>query len=374
MNHHSNAKPQRCSGARQFLFIFILGVLCVSAVRLPAHAQGVTFLATWQNAYFRSAPSVNAPTQAPLVQGALFSVVGRTEDNQWLALSAPNFTGWLPAGFGEVDGDLSQVPAVKQTLPPFARNTNTHAYPDWITLGPRAKALYQQAIKSGRDGRMFTIAGDSNSTWQRNTGRIAAGNFSFAGINHLRSIVTRFDPSFARVSAAVGGGLRAADMFDPAMSQATSKQCQPDEGMFPCELRLSNASIVFIQLGTGDKFVWRDYEANVRRMIEHALANNVLPVLVTKADDLESIQGGASFNFINDTLRRLAAEYQLPLEDFHAASRTLPTVPNPELPKRPFTQYGLHDEWGYYFHLTDEGYALRVRTTLMMLDVITRGL
>jgi hypothetical protein len=100
----------------------------------------------------------------------------------------------------------------------------------------------------------------------------------------------------------------------------------------------------------------------------------VLPVLVTKADDLESIQGGASFNFINDTLRKLAAEYQLPLDDFHAASRTLPAVPNPELPKRPFTQYGLHDEWGYYFHLTDDGYALRVKSTLMMLDAVTRGL
>jgi hypothetical protein len=317
---------------------------------------------------------VNAPTLAPLVQGTSFSVIGRTEDNQWLALSAPNFTGWLPAGFGDVTGDLAQVPVVKQTLPPFAKNANGQAVADWIKLGPRVKALYQQAIKSGRDGRMFTIAGDSNSTWQRNIGRIAAGNFSFAGINHLRNVVARFDPSFARVSAAVGGGFRAADMFDPAMSQARSKACRPDEGMFPCELRLSNASIVFIQLGTGDKFVWRDFESNLRRMIDYALANSVLPVLVTKADDLESIQGGASFNFINDTLRKLAAEYQLPLDDFHAASRTLPAVPNPELPKRPFTQYGLHDEWGYYFHLTDDGYALRVKSTLMMLDAVTRGL
>lgn len=374
MKNHHNAKTQRSKGAKRFFFVCLLGILCFSVFKTLARADGVTFLATWQNAYFRSAPSVNAPTLAPLVQGATFNVVGRSEDDQWLALSAPNFTGWLPAGFGEVAGDLSSVPEVKQTLPAFAKNTNTQAVADWITLGPRAKSLYQQAIKSRRDGRMFTIAGDSNSTWQRNIGRIAAGNFSFGKFSHLRNVVSRFDPSFARVSAAVGGGFRAADMFDPDKSQTKSKECKPDEGMFACELRLSNAAIVFIQLGTGDKFVWRDYEANLRRMIEHALANNVLPVLVTKADDLESIQGGASFNFINDTIRKLAAEYQLPLEDFYAASRTLPTVPNPELPKRPFTQYGLHDEWGYYFHLTDEGYDLRVKSTLMMLDAITRGL
>lgn len=368
------AKTSRRTGAGTLLLIVLLGVLCAGLVQRPARADGVTFLATWQNAYFRSAPSVDAQTLAPLVQGTTFNVVGRTEDNQWLALAAPNFSGWLPAGFGEVTGDLAQVPEVKQVLPAFGKNTNTQAIASWVALGSRAKVLYQQAIKSGRDGRMFTIAGDSNSTWQRNIGRIAAGNYSFNGIPHLRSVVTRFDPSFGRVSVAVGGGLRAADMFDPAMSQSKSQECRPDEGMFACELRLSNASIVFIQLGTGDKFVWRDYETNLRRMIDHALASNVLPVLVTKADDLESIQGGASFNFINDTIRKLAAEYQLPLEDFYAASRTLPAVPNPDLPKRPFTQYGLHDEWGYYFHLTDEGYALRVKSTLMMLDAITRGL
>jgi hypothetical protein len=373
MSKMFNTEKQRNKNMRRYAIITFLAVLCFSVFRFPAQAQGVTFLATWQNAYFRSAPSVTAPTLAPLVQGTTFSVIGRTDDFQWLALSAPNFTGWLPAGFGEVTGDLLQVPVVKQTLPAFPKNNNAQALPSWISPGPRAKALYQAAIKSGRDGRVFAIAGDSNSTWQRNTGRIAAGNFSFAGVNHLRTVVTRFDPSFARVSAAVGGGLRAADMFDPALSQAKSALCRPDEGMFPCELRLSNASIVFIQLGTGDKFVWREFEANTRRMIEHALQSNVLPVLVTKADDLESIQGGASFNFINDTLRKLAAEYQLPLEDFYLASRTLPAVPNPELPKRPFTQFGLHDEWGYYFHLTDEGYDLRVKTTLMMLDAITRG-
>jgi hypothetical protein len=56
------------------------------------------------------------------------------------------------------------------------------------------------------------------------------------------------------------------------------------------------------------------------------------------------------------------------------ATRALEVIPNPELPKRPFTQNGLHDEWGYYFHLTDEGYALRVMSTLLMLDAITRGM
>ena len=44
--------------------------------------------------------------------------------------------------------------------------------------------------------------------------------------------------------------------------------CLPAEGVFACELRLSNASIIFIQLGTGDRFAWKDYEATYRAMLE----------------------------------------------------------------------------------------------------------
>ena len=367
-----NTETQRRRGKN---ILLCLCLLCASVFSLQtnASAQGVTFLATWQNAWFRAAPSVNAPKVTPLVQGTTFDVIGRTADAQWLALSAPNFKAWLPAGFGQVTGNIDGVPVVAYAAPSFAKNPNTVAIPTWISLGPRAKTLFQAAIKAGRDPRMFSIAGDSNSTWQRDMGRVASGIFDYDKFGYLRTVVTRFDPAIARVSVAVHGGIGAVDMFVPEKAAALNRGCAGGEGMFACELRQSRAGIVFIQLGTGDKFAWRDFEANTRRMIDHALANNVLPVLVTKADDLESIQGGASFNFINDTLRRLAGEYQLPLIDFYTASRTLPTVPNPELPKRPFTQYGLQDEWGYYFHLTDEGRNLRVLSTLMMLDAITRG-
>lgn len=339
---------------------------------VPAFAQKTTFLVTWQNAWFRAAPSMMAPKVAPVIQGTTYDVVGRSEDNQWLALAGPNIKAWLPAGFGEITGSLASVPVIKTALPPAPKNANTASLPEWIVMTPRGKQLYQRAIKAGRDPRMFTIAGDSNSAWQRTLGRIAAGVYDFGPHGYLRPVVARFDPSFARVSVAVQGGAGAVDMFDPA--KVTSPDCRPDEGMFACELRLSRASIVFIQLGTGDKFAWREFEANMRQMIDYALANDVLPVLMTKADDMESIQGGASFNYINDVIRKLAGEYQLPLADFYVATRSLPVVPNPELPKRPFTQNGLLDEWGYYFHLSEAGFALKVLANLMMLDAITRGM
>jgi hypothetical protein len=356
---------------RWLLFTLVLALAVPASPSAVVSAQAVTFLATWQNAYFRTAPSVLAPTIAPLVQGSRYDVTARTQDGQWVALAGPGLAAWLPAGFGEITGDLADVPVVQPALPAFATNINSAALPGWIRTTERGRAMLRQSARAGRDPRMFTIAGDSNSTWQRSIGRIAAGTYDIGARDFLRVVIARFDPSFSRVSTAVGGGYRAADMFEPAM--ARPKGCLIGEGMFECELRQSHACVVFIQLGTGDKFAWREYEANLRAMIEHALAQSVVPVLVTKADDMESIQGGAGFNYINDTIRALAAEYQLPLIDFYVASRGLPTVPNPDLPKRPFTQFGLHDEWGYYFHLTDEGFALKVLGMLFMLDALTRA-
>ena len=107
-------------------------------------------------------------------------------------------------------------------------------------------------------------------------------------------------------------------------------------------------------------------------MIDTAIASNVLPILFTKADEMEQYQGGAPMGHINEVIRKLAAEYQVPWVDFFAATRPLPTIPNPKLPDRPFVQHGLHDEWGYYFHLTEEGRTLKLVCMLQVLDAVTR--
>ena len=241
---------------------------------------------------------------------------------------------------------------------------STISYPSWIPLlSPAARTLYQRSLATGHDKRLFTIAGDSNSHPMRYLGRVTSGAFPLPKVLELQSVVGDYVPSFTHISIATGGGFRAADMFDAVHANGFGA-CHKDEGMFACELRSSNASIVFIQLGTGDKFVWRDFERNYRAMLDYATQNNVLPILVTKADDIESLQGGASYGYINGVIRALAVEYQMPLLDLYAATRDLPVIPNPDLPKRPYTQYGLQDEWGYYFHLNDIGQDRHILITL----------
>ena len=56
----------------------------------------------------------------------------------------------------------------------------------------------------------------------------------------------------------------------------------------------------------------------MREAIETAIAQNRLPVLMTKADDIE---GG---HRINQDIADLAAEYELPIVNFWAAVQDLP--------------------------------------------------
>ncbi|MFC1467067.1 MAG: hypothetical protein ACFLMY_19720 [Candidatus Brachytrichaceae bacterium NZ_4S206] len=161
----------------------MFSLILVAATFPPAltvHAQRATFLATWQNAWLRAAPSVTAPRVAPVAQGATYEVIGRSTDGQWLALATPGFRAWLPAGFGEASGSLASVPVILTRLPPAPKNTNMAALPEWIVMTARGRELYRRAVKAGRDPRMFTVAGDSNSTWQRALGRIAPASMTSA--------------------------------------------------------------------------------------------------------------------------------------------------------------------------------------------------
>lgn len=355
------------------LLILFISVVSVLGSNHVAHADDVRFYMKFSGARLRSQPSAIAPLSAPVSYDATYPVVGRSTDGMWLQLQVAGATGWLSRGFGDVQGNLDTLPATKPAMVPIIKNTNRIALPKWIGMTPRGKAMLQQGIKAGRDGRLFTMAGDSNAQWPVLLGLQVGGEIDVAQRQpSLRDVLARFAPGLAHVSVAVGGGFRAADMFDVNFAQKPAT-CLPAEGVFACELRLSNASVVFIQLGTGDRFAWKDYEPTYRAMLDTALAANVLPVLFTKADEMESYQGGAPMGYLNDVVRKLAAEYQLPMVEFFAATRDLPTVPNPDLPNRPLIQHGLHDEWGYYFHLTEEGRTLKLVSMLQMLDALTRG-
>jgi hypothetical protein len=230
--------------------------------------------------------------------------------------------------------------------------------PPWIpVITPRMRQIYERSAQQGHSLNAFAVVGDCNSEYPVYVGPIAANLIDLSGNGYLWATVNRFSNSFQRQSLAARGGLNAASMQDPTW--ADPRQCTSGESPFACELRLSRASIVFIGLGTGDQFTWREFEKNYRKLIDYALNQGVLPVLVTKADALESLEGGAEPGYINDVVRRLGQEYEVPVLDLWLAVRDLPNG-------------GLISEGGLDFHLTGAGVGQHNLATLQTLDAIWR--
>ena len=327
--------------------------------RYAAADQDVRFTITVPIVNLRSKPTLLAPNTLPVYKGEFYSVVARTADSRWLELSADAGDGvgtWMFSDLGAVvQGSLDAVPVLTPTIATPYRGYV--GYPQWIpTITPQMKAIYRGSVNYGKDLGMFTVVGDCNALPPIYLQRIAVGEFNLARAPGMQATVAHFANSFSRVSQAVNGGFNAEAMMDP--DWANHAICDKNVGPFACEVWVSRASVVFIEVGTGDQYTWKDFESNYRPLIEHALSKSVLPVLVTKADDLEA-RSGALSGYINDVIRRLAGEYNVPLLDFWQASRTLPNN-------------GLIDEGGLNFHLTPAGRDLHLVATLQTLDAIWR--
>jgi hypothetical protein len=307
--------------------------------------------------FLRQQPALTSPRAGPAFAGVPHVIVGRTGDNAWLQIQPEGKqAGWVLASLGRVSGELAGLPvAPAPSLRLAGARAPSLRYISTIT--PAMKKRYRDAVREGRAPGMFAVIGDCNSEPDAYWWRLSAGTFDVSQRPELHRAVERFAWSFTRGSAAARGGFNAAAMFDPSWSDPAL--CQPGEGPLDCELRLSNASIAFVSLGTGDTFAWKEFEVTLARIVEHLLERKVVPVLVTKADDLESQQADAPAGAINDAVRRLGARYGVPVIEFWQATRPLP-------------DFGMRWEGNENFHMSPAGSDVRIVLTLQALDALTR--
>ncbi len=297
-----------------------------------------------------------------LIKFQCYPIIGRDPNSEWIKFNYGSSEAWVPRSAIRMrEGvDITQVPAVKDLI---AKSDPAGVPKAGVpAISANIKAMYKQAAKVGRDPKLVTVMGDCNSEYQVFFGRIAAGAVNLSQTPKLQKTVTWFAPSFKRNSVATHGSFNATAAFDATWSDP--KSCQPDEGPLACELRLSKASIILISLGTGDTFAWQNFANDYRRAIETALAGKAIPVLITKADKLESLQGGAPADQINKVVRQLGAEYGVPVVDFGAVAANLP---NSGLMEE-------HDASGQTttpFHLSDKGMDVRIAMILQTLSAIS---
>jgi hypothetical protein len=196
---------------------------------------------------------------------------------------------------------------------------NWQDYPVVPDISQRAIEIYQQGIAMGNDPHRFSKIGDCQNITTYFLAPFEDPDLYSLGDEYayLQDVIDWYFGSFSRESLSVAGGLNVARVLSPL--HADADQCSPNEHSLACEVRVYNPSVAIVSLEEN----WSDrtpeqYEEHLHTIIEYLIAEGVLPILTTKADNLEGDHS------INKTIVRLAGEYEIPLWNFWLAVQPLP--------------------------------------------------
>jgi len=227
------------------------------------------------------------------------------------------------------------------------------------------RAVYQRGLEMGNDPTHFSVIGDCQNVSSYFLSAFdKPGEFSLGDeYVYLQPTIDYYQSSYSRKSLAVRGGFNVAAILSPL--RADPKSCNKNESPLDCELRVWKPSVVFVSMETW----WSEkpadvYDKHMRQVIERILETGAVPIIATKADNLEGD------NSINATIAQIAYDYDLPMWNFWAAVQPLPN-------------HGLSQD---NFHLTfarnffddpdrmKNAWPWRNLTALQSLDVVRRGL
>jgi hypothetical protein len=221
--------------------------------------------------------------------------------------------------------------------------------------------IFAQGQELGRNPRAFSKLGDSTIENPQFMTRFDDTEFTYnlAEFDYLQPVIDFYAGSFGREGAAVRRGLHTWSVFDPMW--ATDPECMSGETMLECEFRVWNPSILFVRMGSNDAGIPDQVEKHLKRIVEFSLENGVIPIMGTKADRFE----GSNIN--NQIIRRLAAEYHVPLWDFDLIAGTIPGrgLGNDRVHMTYFFEHDYSDPRAYR-----TGNGIHTLTGLMMLEAI----
>jgi hypothetical protein len=256
----------------------------------------------------------------------------------------------------------SPTPTLPPTITPSPTPDTRLFSEDWRrwpvvpVISPWIIDLYSQGLEQGNDPHTFSKVGDCQNIPEAFLGIYdLPGRYRLSENNaHLQETIDYFSGSFGRDSIAVDAGFNFPAIFSPL--RADPELCTPVETPLICELRIHNPSIVIISLE-----IWykgrtvENYEGYLRQAVEYAIEQKVIPILATKADNVE---GNHRFNLAT---ARVAYDYDVPLWNFWLAVQPLPN-------------HGMDAERDDGFHISVDGWNMRSSTALQTLDAILRAL
>jgi hypothetical protein len=218
--------------------------------------------------------------------------------------------------------DQPTAAATVQAATPTLKTIAVEKWQDWPVIpagvSERAREIYKTGITKGNNPQAFSKIGDCESITEWFLADFDKGTkyYTLGSYEDLQKTIDDYQGSFGRLGPAAKPGFTAASVMsvywrDPSV-------CDKNEAPLACEYRIHKPSIAIILLGTNDISRPENFEKNMRKVLDFSIQQGVLPVLTTKADNLEGD------NRINAEIVKLAAEYQIPLWNFWKAVQPLP--------------------------------------------------
>lgn len=294
-----------------FMLIIASGVLNLQAQQTPPTPDNITeHRVTTARVNVLSCPTLDCVTLTTYSEGTPLFVLGSEtgdvvqENSQWYHIrdTITGHEGYISATL-TAEGDFEDW----QLRPVFP-----------TTVSDVMHEVYRRGLESGNNPNAFSKTGDCQNVLPNFLAPFAdPENYNLGEFTNLQATIDHFAGSFDRLSAATDNGYNVASVLSPLW--ANRQLCAGGENPLQCEERLHNPSIAIINMETW----WQqrpatEYEAYLNQIVEFWLDQGVVPIVGTKADNLEGDHG------INAAIVRVADRYQIPLWNFWLAVQALP--------------------------------------------------
>jgi hypothetical protein len=204
-------------------------------------------------------------------------------------------------------------------------------------LSTHAQQILYEALRNPRlDPHVFSKVGDCQMTAGTFLAGYANGIYSIP--DGMEETVQWFSGSMIADNITAVNGYGINTILDPAFGlSAGYNQCLVDETPLDCELRTRRPMIVLIGMGTN----WIphgevSFEKHLREIVDTVLKTGALPILATKADNVEGDWK------LNQAIAQVAYDYDLPLVNVW---RTVQDLPHHGLERAPRQVYLTGDGW-----------------------------
>ncbi|MBI5928640.1 MAG: hypothetical protein HY862_04985, partial [Chloroflexi bacterium] len=297
--------------------IILLAVLVMAVLLNFSHQNtraqdndSVNFWRTNAEANVRECPQLmcavlyDLPEHAPVTVQSTVDGDEVAGTSEWLEIIHPllGTTGYLNSSLVE-----TYTPEEWQT------------YPVLPVVSDRAREIYQQGLAMGNDPTHLSVVGDCQTVaWFFLGVYDKPDEYTLGQFDYLQPTIDQFAGSWSRNAATVDNGYNVASVLSALW--ADPEKCEAGETPLECEYRLNHPSLVLISMETW----WNDapaeeYEGYLRQIVDFWIEHGALPILATKADNLEGDNG------INAVIVKVAKEYELPVWNFWLAVQPLPT-------------------------------------------------